>query len=101
MAKSGTAEKAELAFFEDASTACSFLNRLRDMPMSHGRGTMRFTSSAERQNLNFILQGAGGWGINISNHKSQHKSHENTEETQHHGQRLFYRLKPPNTTAIG
>lgn len=33
-----------------------------------------------------VLQGAGGRGINISNHKSQCKSRENTKETQHNGQ---------------
>jgi len=37
--------------------------------------------------LELLLQGAGGRGIHISNHKSQPKSHGNTCETQHHGQR--------------
>lgn len=55
------------------------------MPKSYDRGTMRFTSSTEHQNLNkLILQGAGGRGINIS---TLNESRENAQETQHHGQR--------------
>ena len=51
MAKSGTVEQAELAFLLDASTACYFLNCLRDISKSYGRGMMKLMSSTECQNL--------------------------------------------------
>lgn len=97
-ARSGTVEKAELAYLLDASTACYFLNCLRDVSKSYDRGTMRFTSSTEYQNLNSSCK---------VQEEGESTSQISTQEPWKHprnptpwAETVFYRWKPPNTTAL-